>query len=217
MKIKISKELLIKEYVHNNKSVPKLSLELKCACSTIYNKMKIYGIQRRKQWTITDYIGKEFGDWTVLRKDKNKHSTWICKCKCGIEKSVKSCNLLSNSSTKCNNCTKTGCGEITGTRWSNIKNSASQRNLEFSITVQEAWKIFLKQNRKCNLSGTPICFAKRHPTRTASTASLDRIDSKLGYVKNNVQWVYKKINMMKQGYSQQEFITLCKMVAKNNE
>lgn len=76
----------------------------------------------------------------------------------------------------------------------------------------------MTQNKKCALTGRKIVFVPRgksiNKTRTETTASLDRIDSNKGYVVGNVQWVYKKINMMKQGYSQDEFILLCKEVVK---
>jgi len=47
------------------------------------------------------------------------------------------------------------------------------------------------------------------------TASLDRIDSSKGYVKGNLQWVHKDINMMKNHYNQKYFIEICKKVATN--
>ena len=49
------------------------------------------------------------------------------------------------------------------------------------------------------------------------TASLDRIDSSLGYVKNNVQWVHKDINKMKQELNENYFKNLCKIIAKKWE
>lgn len=49
------------------------------------------------------------------------------------------------------------------------------------------------------------------------TASLDRINSSIGYTIDNVQWVHKKINMMKMDLSQEEFINYCRLVVKNNE
>jgi hypothetical protein len=47
--------------------------------------------------------------------------------------------------------------------------------------------------------------------------SVDRIDSLRGYVEGNVQWVHKKINIMKNVYSQEEFIILCKQVVKHTK
>jgi hypothetical protein len=46
-----------------------------------------------------------------------------------------------------------------------------------------------------------------------SSASLDRIDSSIGYIDGNVQWLAGKVNMMKQSYTQEEFIEMCVAVA----
>ena len=213
-------DLLKKEYLINKKGIPKIAEEYKCSSSYLYSLLRKHEVKRRGPAgrILIDYSGKQYGQWTVIQKHESKNSTWICKCSCGVEKPVKSSVFLKCG--KCNNCTKTGFGEITGTRWSNIKNGGIQRGLEFSITVKEAWELFLNQNRKCALTGKKIWFAarkKRNPTRSASNASLDRIDSNKGYVSGNIQWVLKSINMMKQGLDQQEFINLCKEVSKHNE
>jgi phosphoglycerate-specific signal transduction histidine kinase len=49
------------------------------------------------------------------------------------------------------------------------------------------------------------------------TASLDRIDSKLPYTYNNIQWIHKDINRMKNAYRQDYFIQLCGMVVNYNK
>ena len=49
------------------------------------------------------------------------------------------------------------------------------------------------------------------------TASLDRIDSNKGYTKDNVQFVHKDINWMKQDFEQNKFIEYCKKVANKHE
>ena len=111
---------------------------------------------------------------------------------------------------------KFGFFEIRQHHWSTIQHCAKQRKLIFNITPDYAWDIFIKQNRKCALSGMPIGFAKTkkgHATGE-TTASLDRIDSSKGYLEGNVQWLYKWINRMKSDYSQEEFINLCRKVVK---
>ena len=48
--------------------------------------------------------GKVFGSWKVLSRDKESKGTnarWICICKCGTKKSVRSNHLLSNGSKSC--------------------------------------------------------------------------------------------------------------------
>ena len=42
---------------------------------------------------------------------------------------------------------------------------------------------------------------------------MDRIDPDKGYIPDNIQLVDKRINMMKQSLSQEEFIDLCCKVA----
>lgn len=214
-KIIIQKEKLLKEYVENRKPATAIAKELNCSRQIIYNSLREYEIPIRGPYgkILKDYTGHKFGGWTVIEKCTGKSATWICQCLCGIKKPVKSSNFLQCG--KCNNCTKIGYGEITGTRWSNIRNGAIQRKIPFEISVKYAWELYLSQNKKCNLSGLPIVFAPRkksNPTRKTSTASLDRIDSSKGYFVGNVQWVYKKINMMKQGFDQKEFIDLCRKI-----
>ncbi len=48
-----------------------------------------------------------------------------------------------------------------------------------------------------------------------TSASLDRIDSSLGYIEENVQWVHKDVNMMKRIYDNNYFIKMCKLIAEN--
>lgn len=113
----------------------------------------------------------------------------------------------------------TGYGEISGSTFHKIKNLAVQRKnrkLEFSITIEYMWNLFLEQNRKCVYSDIILTFAKhkKEHTNSLGTASLDRIDSSKGYIKGNVQWVHKKINIMKQAMSHEEFIEWCKLIAK---
>jgi hypothetical protein len=72
------------------------------------------------------------------------------------------------------------------------------------------WELFLKQDRKCALSGLPIEFGTKG--RELGTASLDRIDSTKGYTPENVQWLHKDINQMKMDLTEQKFIDLCKKV-----
>jgi len=50
-----------------------------------------------------------------------------------------------------------------------------------------------------------------------TTASLDRINSSKGYTLDNVQWVHKTVNIMKQGLSDEDFKYWIKMIGDNLE
>ena len=99
----------------------------------------------------------------------------------------------------------------------NIKRGADLRNIEYSLTTEYLWKLFLEQNKKCKLSGIDICFPPSGNVehRSLMTASLDRIDSSKGYIEGNVQWVHKHINLMKNVFSNEYFIEMCKQVVNN--
>lgn len=53
---------------------------------------------------VIDMAGAQIGDWTVLRKDETrseKYAYWICRCKCGEERSVNGSSLRSGGSKGC--------------------------------------------------------------------------------------------------------------------
>ena len=86
------------------------------------------------------------------------------------------------------------------------------------MSREEAQETFLKQKGLCALSGREIQLRPfRNPIGYTKnfihTASLDRIDSSLPYIKYNIQWVYKKINMMKYNYSTKMFIDICTRIS----
>lgn len=107
-----------------------------------------------------------------------------------------------------------GYGEISGSFFNDIKTSAKRRNIEFDITIEFLWDVFLKQGRTCALSGKELIFGSNKKEETS--ASVDRIDSSKGYTEDNVQWVDKTVNVMKWSLSQEDFIEICKQIAENN-
>lgn len=66
-------------------------------------------------------------------------------------------------------------------------------------------------------SGMEIRFNNTGEKLNKQTASLDRIDSNIGYIKDNVQWVHKHVNQMKWNFDEDYFIDLCRKIVKNND
>lgn len=181
-----------------------------------------------------DLTGKRFCNLMVLNFSESKFINgkkrrfYNCSCSCGNICEIrsefltrglqKSCGCL-RKRTGSENPKWTGYGEISGELWSCIqlnaigKGSGYKRKtpIAFSISIRYAWNLFLKQNRICSLSGVSLSF------RPERTASLDRIDSKKGYVRGNVQWIHKDLNIMKQSFSQDHFVLWCKKVASCQE
>ena len=107
-----------------------------------------------------------------------------------------------------------GYEEISLTYFNQTKIGAKKRNIPFNLTMEYLWKIFIEQNKKCVYSGLDLTFPKKRKMTKFSTASLDRINSNLGYVEGNVQWVHKDINWMKQDFEQFYFVDMCNNVSK---
>lgn len=176
-----------------------------------------------------DLSNKTFGDWTVTKLGtyQGTHKRWWCKCRCGTELQVLQTSLVRGASHSCGcwktkigreNCNWNGHEEISGSQWASIRSGAKNRKILFNVSLKEGWELFLKQNRKCALSGVELIFSTSYnrelatKTRSETTASLDRIDSSKGYTIDNVQWVHKNVNMMKRKMSDSDFIMWCNRI-----
>lgn len=101
--------------------------------------------------------------------------------------------------------------------WKTIEQRAKEKKLDFNLTREYIWGLFIEQNRKCNISGLDITLVKseHHLLFLEQTASLDRIDSSKGYIIGNVQWLHKDINRLKWNLSEEKLFELCKSVYIN--
>lgn len=162
------------------------------------------------------------------------HYYVTCKCKdCGLGKIIRTDQFTKNL-VKCKNCIynerKKGIEIHQVPKWyyNSIKSLATQRNIEFSITLEDLQHLWEKQEGRCALSGTKISFGMEIETlgsgylrfthsHRLTTASLDRIDSEKGYTFDNIQWVEKNINIFKNALNNDDFIGLCRLVTEYNK
>lgn len=180
-------------------------------------------------------IGLKFNNLTVVskieldkRSKRNKGNEWNCLCDCGKTRIVET-NRLTDDAIKSCGCTNMintqesgskshkwlGCGDISGSLYCSIKNGAKDRDLDFNISIEEIWDLFLKQNKKCILSGVNISFHKENDYKR--TASLDRINSLKGYTIDNIQWVHRDVNKMKMDLNESRFIEMCKLITATQQ
>jgi len=90
--------------------------------------------------------------------------------------------------------------------YNKFKAGAKNRGLDFSLTEEEMFSSF---TGKCALSGVDINLDY------GGNASLDRVDSALGYIPGNIQWVDGKVNLAKRTMTNEEFIEMCIKVVKS--
>ncbi len=173
-----------------------------------------------------DLVDCRYGRLTVIAYAGSQDylTYWKCICDCGQTKTIRGNHLKSGNTKSCGcQMNKTGSdhprwkgyGEISRSFILNIQKNASVRNMEYSLSDQYIWDLFLLQNRKCALSMVEIKFSESWPNGE-TTASLDRINQSTGYIEGNVQWLHKNVNLMKNALDQEYFIEVCQLIASNN-
>jgi len=154
--------------------------------------------------------------------DCNKDLTykWQCQLKVAVERNsvCKSCRTArANRSPKRKNtlnCNPAwgGYEEIPRAWFTKYFLRGRRKHKDGTITMEEVWQVYINQDKKCALSGVPIDFKS---TPQGVSASIDRIDSNIGYHLNNIQLVHKNVNLMKNHFNQQYFIEMCKKITEN--
>ena len=169
-----------------------------------------------------DLIGRRFGKLVVTKDSglrKSRRPIWDCECDCGNKAKVigkyllcgdtKSCGCLKNTIVH----NKDVVGAITKSYWTPLVKQAEVRGIPITVTREEVWELYLSQCGRCALTGLPITFASNvRDQRGKQTASLDRIHSNVGYHTGNVQWVHKRINIMKNTMSNGELLGWCRTI-----
>lgn len=92
-----------------------------------------------------------------------------------------------------------------------------KRNQIVDLTIKDLKTQWDKQNGICPFTGIKLELSsyskiKKNPIYSAS---LDRIDSRKGYVKGNIRWVSKSINWMKNDMTDDMTWELCKLITDN--
>jgi hypothetical protein len=198
------------------------SLDRSGSCITCANKS-------RARDAYDHLVGQKFGFLTVNREvltdvDGLRVWMWECSCDCG-KTAFRQEHMLRQSKTPSCGCatrrTKAdhplwgGCGEISGIKWCVIRNGARVRGIPFEIDMEYAWSVFELQGGRCAYTGLQLTFGESSKAKDQGTASLDRIDSSIGYVEGNVQWVHMNINKMKLDLPEDRFLELCFKVARH--
>lgn len=162
-------------------------------------------------------IGEIHGLRELVKYDAytNKHHQWYWKClECNvIQPRPASMSWILNGK-RCKTCAVSrknhpqwaGYEDIGQQFMYQYRKSAIRRNLEFNVTVEEIWQLWLDQDGKCWYTGWQL--------EHGVDASLDRIDSSKGYTLSNVKWVHRDINRMKTDFPETRFLEMSQAVAE---
>lgn len=96
-------------------------------------------------------------------------------------------------------------------KFSKIRSAAKRRGLEFNLDIDETVEHILETGH-CELSGRPFVYK----FGSMDMVSFDRIDNSKGYIPGNVQFVTNAVNIMRNELTTEQFIELCKDVARHD-
>jgi hypothetical protein len=91
--------------------------------------------------------------------------------------------------------------------------SAKAKNYVFDISRQDVIERWQRQGGLCAYTGWPMSTE----TKNSRLASIDRIDSSIGYTKDNIQLTCWSVNRAKSFMNEKEFIFMCKAIMKNKK
>lgn len=170
---------------------------------------------------LIDLTGQTFGHRVVVKRLPNRYNTtcWQVRCACGRLSAVRLTELRAATSGSCGRCQVSprwkGVGELSGHHLACIRNNAKYRKLRFTVTGRYLWKKFLRQKRRCAITGLLLTFpAPGSSNPCEKTASLDRINNNAGYVPGNVRWVHKTVNKLRGELTDAELMSWVELIAK---
>lgn len=171
-----------------------------------------------------DWSGSRFDRLVAVRQGGPEPQYWIFRCDCGLEISRVPHNVRKNKYNACSTCHTgssswawAGVGKIPKDYFNTIVHGADARGFEFNVTMGYLWSLYTDQGGRCAFTGWPLTFHATYRAKKTKTASLDRIDSSLGYIEGNLQWVHRDVNRLKKNMSDERFLELCSAIHNHQE
>jgi hypothetical protein len=183
---------------------------------------------------LLDLTGQVFGKLTIIGSGDrvSGFTAWKCRCQCGNIKNIRTNSLRKGTTISCG-CAKKeyksgkieSClvgkrfskyvGSIPSAYFNDLKKNAKSRNLDFNLSPESLDFLYKKQKGKCAISGLNIAFDVDINQSNTYPASLDRINSSVGYVDGNIQWVAREVNHMKWSLKEEDFLFFCEAIVRH--
>lgn len=178
---------------------------------------------------------KKAGNWSASldRIDSSKGYTpdnvqWIhkdvnkMKINLSHDRFIEMCEYVRNPSRPINRSLDTSIN--ISPHFCRLNHGARTRNIKVDISKDDIVEMYILQGGRCKLTNLNIDFVSNkiiskagnpNYSTVGSTASVDRINSGLGYSINNIHLVHVDINLMKWDFEIMYFIDTCTSIANN--
>jgi DNA-directed RNA polymerase subunit RPC12/RpoP len=102
--------------------------------------------------------------------------------------------------------------------WSNYFKHLCQikKDARKELSPEILENLLIKQKYKCALTGIKLTCLRANGIKFKTNASIDRINSDLGYNIDNIQLVCSVVNILKSNLTSHEYIKWCKKVVKED-
>ena len=160
-----------------------------------------------------DRSGEVFGRLTLIKRIRENGITFYeTQCTCGNKGLHRYINLMNKNVQSCGCLQKEGIRKrskkeptwaASRTVWNYYKRNALTRNLEWKLSFVEFKKLILKNCYYCGIE--PRARTKTNWGDSVTHNGVDRVDSQLGYIKENCVTCCKTCNRAKSDLNLKEF------------
>ena len=170
-------------------------------------------IEYNKEWKdgklLCHICGKYYDPSVFHLAGGNKYSI-----RNGRDTRCPTCKALQNKQARLNYSDEKQLYTVLQKRWFGAKRRAGEHNIPFTITKEDLLELWNKQEGKCAISKIPMTY-ELDQGRIFTNVSVDQIEPKKGYTKENIQLICMAVNQLKSDFDMNTILYICKQIIQN--
>lgn len=169
-------------------------------------------IEENTEWKDNKLLCHICGEY--LDPSEFDSSKSVNKIRDGKDRRCKKCKREQNKEARTKYSDEERLYKILQSRWLGARDRAKAKSIPFTITKEDLFELWNKQEGLCALSKIPMTF-ELDKGRIYSNVSIDQIEPSKGYTKDNIQLVCMAINQLKSDFDLNIVYLICKNIVDN--